>query len=94
MSRQVVHLGGESVEVDGEDGVDVLFAGDSSTASGSSCSVSGSMSAKTGSAPASRIAFALATNENGVVTTRSPWPRPSASRAAWSAVVPLVVATP
>ncbi len=44
--------------------------------------------------PAKATALAVAMNVKGVVRTRSPGPTPSAWSAAWSAVVPLEVATP
>ena len=51
------------------------------------------MSAKRTVAPASRIAFSVATNVNGSVITSSPGCRSSTCSAAISAVVPLFTAT-
>ena len=57
-------------------------------ASGSRQNVSGSMSAKTGSAPTRRTAFAEAAKENDGTTTSSPRPIPSARKVSCSAEVP------
>ena len=50
--------------------------------------VSGSMSTNTGRAPSSTIISAVAAKVNGVVTTSSPGPMPSAIRLISSASVP------
>ena len=50
-------------------------------------SVAASMSASTGTAPQWTIVLSVATNVIGVVTTSSPGPTPSASRATWSPAV-------
>ncbi len=57
-------------------------------ASGSRLSVTGSMSANTGRARSYTTAFAVATNENGVVTTSSPSSTPTARSARCRPVVP------
>src|SRR5919197_2889183 len=59
------------------------------SASGSRLSVRGSMSANTGRAPSNSITLALATNENGEVTTSSPADTPTARSARCSPAVPL-----
>ncbi len=51
--------------------------------------LTGSMSANTGTAPARRMLLAVAKNENGVVTTASPGPIPTAAIASHRASVPL-----
>src|SRR5207253_2770656 len=66
----------------------------SATRSGSRLNVWGSMSANTGTAPRRTIAFAVATNENGVVTTRAPGRTSAASSATSSAADPEEVAAP
>ena len=58
-------------------------------ASGSRLSVTGSMSANTGRARSNTQAFALATNENGDVTTSSPSLTPTARSARCRPAVPL-----
>src|SRR3954447_25812488 len=58
-------------------------------ASGSRLSVTGSMSAKTGRARSNTQTFALATNENGDVTTSSPSDTPTARSPRCSPAVPL-----
>ena len=60
-----------------------------STASGSIVNRRGSTSAKTGRAPAIRIASAVNAADNGVVMTSSPRPMPSARRMRASASVPV-----
>ena len=56
-------------------------------------SVSGWMSTNTGVAPAWAMASAVAKNVNGVVTTSSPAPMPSARRAMVRPSVPLATPT-
>ena len=61
-------------------------------ASGSRLNVTGSMSANTGRARSYTITLALATNENGLVTTSSPSLTPTARSARCSPAVPLETA--
>jgi len=65
-----------------------------SNASGSMPSVAGSMSTKTGVAPVSVTAFAVAMNVTSGTTTSSPRRTPNAARLRKMAAVPLVTATP
>ena len=58
------------------------------SAAGSRLKVAGSMSANTGLAPTRWAQPAVAKKLNGVVTTSSPWPTPSAIRATSRASVP------
>src|SRR5581483_2055018 len=60
-----------------------------STPSGSRHHVERSMSTNTGFAPTYRTAFAVATYVSDGTMTSSPGPAPSASKARWSAAVPL-----
>jgi hypothetical protein len=64
-------------------------ASTSDAEAGSMFQVSGLISANTGVAPALRIADAVAKNVNGVVSTASPGPMPSARSESQRASVPL-----
>src|SRR3954467_6741144 len=64
-----------------------------STVSGETLRVAGSTSANTGRAPARITPRAVKAAVRGEVTTSSPGPRASASRASWMASVPLATAT-